>query len=398
MNSRIVLKASDVASILGRNQYKPRQDVLNDLWKKYAPQTFTGKTKKDKAEEALSVSSEAQAVLATALNTKAKDSHDVQKIFSEALEKVNSDTKLSASQKAEVAEHLRSKVYTTHGTRSEDKTAEKVDELKMEVEEIKKECKVAEMNVQKAENEAVVAVAAVASLTEAVKTAEKEAVMAIAAVAPLTKAVKEVNQVYTNALKNNSGVEEACKVKEEVERKQNEAREKARVAEKKKKELEMKEKEARERARIAQELRDIENENLRKFKIMVEKKSEVADKLPGNLKRDNAFYTHDVCELGDKKFVVVGKIDRIEERPDGSKVLVEIKNRTNRLFRKVPEYEMIQVQMYLQMLGLAHARLVEQYNNQVLSHDITRDEEMWANVIVPGLEEFCHELNDCMES
>ena len=249
MNSRIVLKASDVAAILGRNQYKPRQDVLNDLWKKYAPQTFTGKTKKDKADEALSVSSEAQAVLATALNTKAKDSHDVQKIFSEALEKVNSDTKLSKEQKAEVAEHLRSKVYTTHGTRSEDKTAEKV-------------------------------------------------------------AIQE----------NVSWV------------------------------------------------------------------------------KDNAFYTHDVCELGDKKFVVVGKIDRIEERPDGSKVLVEIKNRANRLFRKVPEYEMIQVQMYLQMLGLAHARLVEQYNNQVLSHDITRDEEMWANVIVPGLEEFCHELNDCMES
>ena len=249
MNSRIVLKASDVAAFLGRNPFKPRQEVLNDLWKKYAPQTFTGKTKKDKAEEALSVSSEAQAVLATALNTKAKDSHDVQKIFSEALEKVNSDTKLNATQKAEVAEHLRSKVYTTHGTRSEDKTAEKV-------------------------------------------------------------AIQE----------NVSWV------------------------------------------------------------------------------KDNAFYTHDVCELGDKKFVVVGKIDRIEERPDGSKVLVEIKNRANRLFRKVPEYEMIQVQMYLQMLGLAHARLVEQYNNQVLSHDITRDEEMWANVIVPGLEEFCHELNDCMES
>ena len=249
MNSRIVLKASDVAAILGRHQYKPRQDVLNDLWKKYAPQTFTGKTKKDKAEEALSVSSEAQAVLATALNTKAKDSHDVQKIYSEALEKVNSDTKLNATQKAEVAEHLRSKVYTTHGTRSEDSTSHKVE---------------AEENV---------------------------------------KWVK-----------------------------------------------------------------------------------------------DNAFYTHDVCELGEKKFVVVGKIDRIEERPDGSKVLVEIKNRTNRLFRKVPEYEMIQVQVYLQMLGLVHARLVEQYNNQVLSHDITRDEEMWQNVIVPGLEEFCHELNDCMES
>ena len=249
MNSRIVLRASDVAAIIGRNKYKPRNEVFDDLWKKYAPQTFTGKTKKDKAEEALSASDAARVVLASALNTKAKDSAEVQKIYAEALQKVNSDSKLNAAQKAEVAEHLRSKVYTTHGTRSEDTTSAKVE---------------AEQGVK--------------------------------------------------------------------------------------------------------------------------------------WSKDNAFYTHDVCELGDKKFVVVGKIDRIEERPDGSKVLVEIKNRTNRLFRKVPEYEMIQVQVYLQMLGLVHARLVEQYNNQVLSHDITRDEEMWANVIVPGLEEFCYELNDCMES
>jgi hypothetical protein len=90
--------------------------------------------------------------------------------------------------------------------------------------------------------------------------------------------------------------------------------------------------------------------------------------------------------------VITGKIDRIEERDDGSRILVEIKNRTNRLFRRVVEYEMIQVQVYLQMLGLLRARLVEQYNNQVLSHDVVRDEELWVNVIVPGLEEFCREL------
>lgn len=247
--ARIVLKASDVAAILGRNQYKPRQEVLQDLWKKYSPQTFTGKTKKDRAEEALSASTEARTVLTAALSTKAKDSLEVQKIYTEALQKVNSDTKLSATQKAEVAEHLRSRVYTTHGTRSEDSTSHKVE---------------AEQGV---------------------------------------KWVK-----------------------------------------------------------------------------------------------DNSFYNYDVCEIGDKKFVVTGKIDRIEERPDGSRVLVEIKNRTNRLFRRVVEYEMIQVQVYLQMLGLVHAKLVEQYNTQVMSHEITRDEEMWSNVIRPGLQEFCQELNSCMES
>jgi len=76
---------------------------------------------------------------------------------------------------------------------------------------------------------------------------------------------------------------------------------------------------------------------------------------------------------------------------DGSRVLVEIKNRTKRLFRKVPDYEYIQVQTYLQMLNLERARLVEQFNSQVLSHDIERDDEFWKNVL-KCLESFCQQL------
>lgn len=243
MPSRVVLKASEVAAILGKNPYKPRQEVFDELWKKYSPATFSGKTKKDKAEEALNASEAAKNVLKTALAIKAENSEHVQKVFAEARAVINSDSKLNDSQKAEVIEHLRSKVYTTHGTRSEDKTSDKV---------------AAEQNVR--------------------------------------------------------------------------------------------------------------------------------------LVKDNSFYNYEVCTLGETKFVVTGKIDRIEEREDGSRILVEIKNRTNRLFRRVVEYEFIQIQVYLQMLGLVHAQLVEQYNNQLLRHDVTRDEELWINEIVPGLERFCQEL------
>ena len=247
--TRIVLKASDVAAIIGRHRYKPRSEVFDELWKKYSPSTFTGKTKKDKAEEILSLSTNAQGALKSALSIQAKDSSEVQNIFMQAQEAINSDSKLSATQKTEVLEHVRSQVYTTHGTRSEDKTSDKVS------------------------------------------TDEKV-----------------------------------------------------------------------------------------------------------TLKRDDAFYTLDVCTLGDNRFVVVGKIDRIEEKPDGSRTLVEIKNRTNRLFKQVVEYEYIQVQVYLKMLGLVHARLVEQYNSQVLSHNVELDEEMWTNEIMPGLEAFCKELNESMNS
>lgn len=244
MASRVVLKASNVAAMVGRHRYKPRSEVLDELMKKYAPDKFMGKTKEDKAEEALAVSSIAKEVLKSALNIKAQNSTQVQQVFNEARERINFDSKLNNEQKAEVIEHIRSKVYTTHGTRSEDKTSDKVQ------------------------------------------------------------------------------VDEGV-----------------------------------------------------------------------HLVRDDSFYQIEVCRLGDTRYVIVGKIDRIEERPDGSRVLVEIKNRANRLFNSVPEYEFIQIQVYLQMLGLVHARLVEQYNNQVKSHEVNRDEETWVNEILPELQKFCEELH-----
>jgi len=114
------------------------------------------------------------------------------------------------------------------------------------------------------------------------------------------------------------------------------------------------------------------------------------------LERDDAFHTLPICQLDDNNYVIVGKVDRIEVAPDGSRTLVEIKNRTNRLFRRVVDYENIQIQVYLQMLGLVHARLVEQYNNQVATHNVDRDEELWANEVIPKLKEFCAELNECL--
>lgn len=247
--TRIILKASEVAAIIGRNQYKPRQDVMNELWKKYRPDTFKGRTKKDQAEETLKLSLDAKVALESAVQVQTKSSEEVQKVFRAAQDAINSDSKLNAAQKIEVIDHIRSKVYTNHGTRTEDRTADKV----------------------------------------------------------------------------------------------------------------------------------------------------VAD-TGARLERDETFYTLPVCQLGENTYIIMGKIDRLEVQPDGSKILVEIKNRTNRLFRRVVEYENIQIQVYLQMLGLVHARLVEQYNNQVLSHDLTRDDELWTNEILPKLNEFCLELHESMNT
>jgi hypothetical protein len=53
---------------------------------------------------------------------------------------------------------------------------------------------------------------------------------------------------------------------------------------------------------------------------------------------------------------VGGKIDAINE---DRTLLIEIKNRVNRLFNRVPFYEVIQVQTYLHLLGVEQGALVE---------------------------------------
>jgi DNA polymerase III epsilon subunit-like protein len=241
---RVIIKASEVAACIGKNPYKPTHEVMDDMWKKYSPETFRGFTKNDRAEAVFSTSPEAQSVLTTALANKPSNSDDVQTICADAMTRIKTNDSLSMSQKREAIDHIRSKVYTTFGTKSEDKTSDKIE------------------------------------------------------------------------------VDENVK-----------------------------------------------------------------------LIRDEKFYTIEVTNILGTSYVIVGKVDRIEEHQDGSRTLVEIKNRAAKLFNVVRPYEMIQVQTYLEMLNLDKARLVEQHNNQTASHPIARDTEMWKNVVVPRLVSFCERLH-----
>jgi hypothetical protein len=244
MSRRVVIKASDVAAVLGLNPFKPVKEVRDEIWKKYFPETFSGQTKTDAAHEALAKSQEAQKALSAALNVQAKDSTEAQATFEEARTKIMADASLGAEDRQKIIDHVRSRCYTTHGTRSEDRTADKVES------------------------------------------------------------------------------EEGA-----------------------------------------------------------------------TLIRDNATYSLAVASLGDHDFVVSGRIDRLEISPEGSRTLVEIKNRTRGLFRCVRDYENVQIQVYLHMLGLVRAKLIEQYNQKTNTIEITRDEELWDNVIWPGLLKFAKDLH-----
>jgi len=64
---------------------------------------------------------------------------------------------------------------------------------------------------------------------------------------------------------------------------------------------------------------------------------------------------------------IYGKIDGMYTNHLGKKFIIEIKNRQNRLFDKIPLYEQIQIQMYMWIFGVDEAVFVQHY---VGTHEI----------------------------
>jgi DNA polymerase III epsilon subunit-like protein len=115
------------------------------------------------------------------------------------------------------------------------------------------------------------------------------------------------------------------------------------------------------------------------------------------LKRDDTFYTYDICTIEGTLYQIVGRIDRIQENEDGSRTLVEIKNRAKCLFNRVRDYENVQCQTYLQMLkDIKYCRLIEQFNDERKGYLIEKNDETWNGEILPKLQNFCEHLHSMM--
>jgi hypothetical protein len=305
---RVVIKASDVAAIVGQNKFKSRQEVFDDLWKKYSPENFTSKTKKELAEEAVSKSETAQLVIDLAAGVEAKSSAEAESVFKRAERIINSDSKLDSGDKVKVVEHLRSKVYTGHGIEeavSKSETAQLVIDL--------------------------------ASGVEAKSSAEA--------------VFRSAERIINSDSKLDSG----------------------------------------DKVKVVEHLRS---------KVYtghgIRKEDETARRCGLDLERDDTFHSMYIGTYNDRDYVVVGRVDRIEMLPDGSRILVEIKNRTKGLFRRVYPSENVQIQVYLDMLDLDKAKLVEQYNDEVNVMEVQRDKKMFEKEIFPALENFCFELGNSL--
>jgi DNA polymerase III epsilon subunit-like protein len=118
--------------------------------------------------------------------------------------------------------------------------------------------------------------------------------------------------------------------------------------------------------------------------------SKTADTDRANLIEDDTFYKMDICTIEGTLYQIVGRVDRIQMNEDGTRTLVEIKNRAKTLFNRVRDYEDIQCQTYLQMLGdIKYCRLIEQYNDEKKSYFIEKDDTKWNETIIPKLQDFC---------
>ena len=121
------------------------------------------------------------------------------------------------------------------------------------------------------------------------------------------------------------------------------------------------------------------------------------DKFASKLVEDNTYYSYDICEIEGTVYQVVGRVDRVQNNEDGTRTLVEIKNRTNGLFKRVRDYEEIQCQTYMHMMdGIDFCRLVETYNGESKSYLIQKNDEMWTQQIAPKLENFCEHFHSML--
>src|SRR5210317_562468 len=241
---KVIIGASSVATAIGCGFKKPGE-LVNELWKKYSPQTFKGSTKEEEALVVLNSLETTKKILQEAESFKSETSTDVQQETRKLFHQIE-HSGLLPQQMVQAKEHIRKTLYTNHGTRNENKTA-------------------------------------------------------------------------------------------------------------------------------------------------------MFDKNAANLVEDETFYKYDICVIEGTLYQIVGRIDRIQNNEDGSRTLVEIKNRANGLFNRVRDYEEVQCQTYLQMLeDIEYCRLVETYNGESKSYLIQKDYPKWKNEILPKLQNFCEHFHSLL--
>jgi len=101
-------------------------------------------------------------------------------------------------------------------------------------------------------------------------------------------------------------------------------------------------------------------------------KSEKKNKL-SIVKRNNTLYSCDLYQDEMCKIILQGKIDGMID----DDTVVESKNRSRRLFYKIPDYEKVQLEAYLYLTNSSKALHIENYNQMTNESYYNHNEIFW---------------------
>jgi hypothetical protein len=103
----------------------------------------------------------------------------------------------------------------------------------------------------------------------------------------------------------------------------------------------------------------------------------------------NKRYLKDISQSSKYDWYICGKVDGlfIQTIEPYNSYIVEVKNRTKSFFANVRDYEKTQIHLYMWMLEMDNAKLVEKFNNKIKVTNIPR-EEMYINDIMDSLKLF----------
>lgn len=103
------------------------------------------------------------------------------------------------------------------------------------------------------------------------------------------------------------------------------------------------------------------------------------------------FYKRQICSIGDFDWYIGGRVDGFAII-DGEKTIIEIKNRVNRLFYNIRNYEKVQIHAYMFIHELQKSQLVENLRrkekNNINIINVDYDHEFWNTEVYPKIIEF----------
>lgn len=91
----------------------------------------------------------------------------------------------------------------------------------------------------------------------------------------------------------------------------------------------------------------------------------------------NKMFLDRISQNSKYDWYIGGKVDGlyIDSNNTHNSYVVEVKSRVKGFFNSVRDYENTQIQLYLQMLNLNNAKLVEKYNDKIRVTDIQKDQQ-----------------------